>query len=146
MKVCSLPIKQPDGSIVVSPLRLQAVRRGIDAEFRQNREDSASATEDSRIARARILRDIAILAVLATTIVACSTVLVITIWRDIVVAESNARIVEAQEAASARIVEAQSRAVSSKHFNRNLTFVIAIGFGVAVVVLLLARQIIIVGR
>ncbi len=146
MKTCSLPIKQPDGSIVVSPLRLPPVRRGIDAEFWQNEKDGVSITEDSRVARARILRDIAILAVLAITIVAGSAVLVTTTWRDIVIADSNARIVEAEEAAKARIAEAQSRADSIRHLNRDLTLVIVTGLGLAVVVLLLVRPTIIVGR
>ena len=146
MKTCSPPIKQPDGSIVVRPLRLPPVGRGQDGGCRQNGRDDVSMTEDSRVVCARILRDITILAVLATTIVAGSAVLVTAIWRDIAIADSNARIVEAEVAAKARIAEAQSRADSSRHFNRDLTLVIATGFGLAVVVLLLARPTIIVGR
>lgn len=144
----SLPIKRPDGSVVVEPLH--AMPTGYIGHRRPARRRFASFN-NIKVHREKIFRDIAILVLLAITIIAGSAVLIGTIWRDVAVAESEARIVEAEqtaavEMANARLAEAQIQAAGDEgQMEGNLPFILA-GFGIGIIVLLLTRPQIIIGR
>lgn len=144
----SLPIKRLDGSVVVEPLHTMPT--GYIGHRRPVRRRFASFNNIT-VKREKIFRDIAILVLLAVTIIAGSAVLIGTIWRDVAVAESEARIVEAEqkaavEMANARLAEAKIQAAADERWvEENLPLILA-GFGIGIIVLLLARPQIIVGR
>lgn len=141
----SLPIRRFDGSVIIEPLRLNPAYRHHGGTRRPERH-KPDVIGDTRVQRAKILRDLAILALLAITIVAGSAVLIGTLWRDVAVAESEARIVEAEQAAQVRLAEAEILATSEKKAGQEMLVIVLIGFGIAIIALALARPSIIIGR
>lgn len=134
----SLPIKRLDGSVFIEPLRPDPA--GF-ADFPPRSRRRRDAVNNTEVQREKIFRDIAILVLLAVTIIAGSAVLVGMLWRDVAIADSQARIVEAEQAASARLAEAEILAASEeKQFQDDLQ-VILIGLGLAIVLLVLIRPI-----
>jgi hypothetical protein len=143
----SLPVQRFDGSVVIQPLCPKPALGEPGGAPRPGRYRPAAA-RDTRVERAKILRDLAILALLALTIVAGSAVIVSMLWRDVVVADSEARKVEAEQAARVRLAEAELLAAGGDRESRAeaMMVIVLAGFGTAVIALALARPSIIIGR
>lgn len=143
MSKYSLPIKRLDGSVVIEPLH--SIPTSYFGSRRPVRRRPATIN-NTKVQREKIFRDIAILVLLAITIVAGSAVLIGTLWRDVAVAESEARIVEAEQAANVRLAEVESEAASDEELPQEMIVFILVGLGIAIVALTLARPNIIIGR
>jgi len=138
----SLPVKRLDDSVLIEPLRPTPTRPSSARSPRRRRTIGFNNTEVQR----KIVRDIAILALLAITIIAGSAVLVGMIWRDVAVAESQARIVEAEQVAQVRLAEAELQAASDERFEQEILPMVLAGFGIAITALVLTRPKVIIGR
>lgn len=145
MTRCRLPIKRSDGSVIVEPLHPTPTHhRHVGVRPLEGRK--VATVDDTRIQRAKILRDLAILALLAITIIAGSAVIIGTLWRDVAVAENQARMVEAEQAATVRLAEVERLAASDERPAEELLVMVFVGFGIAIIALVLARPSIIIGR
>ncbi len=141
----SLPIKRLDGSVIVEPLHPRpASRRHLGV--RRPAGEGRAGIGDSRVQRAKILRDLAILALLAITIIAGSAVIIGTLWRDVAVAESETRMVEAKQAATVRLAELEKLAAADEMPLEDMLLVVLAAFGIAIITLVLARPNIHIGR
>ncbi|MGI9492790.1 MAG: hypothetical protein ACR2QF_10365 [Geminicoccaceae bacterium] len=128
----SLPIKRFDGSVLVEALR--SVPAHPKGARRPRRRDSIGFN-NIEVHRGKIVRDIAILALLATTIFAGFAALIGLILGDIAIAESQAR-----------IVEAELLVVSDERFEHEILPMALAGFGIAVAAFVLTRPWFIVER
>lgn len=81
MTKLSRPVRFPDGSMVVGPLRRSTARNRRPPTIGQ------LSAEEARVTHAGILRDISILALLAITIVAGTMILIGALWHNVAMAE-----------------------------------------------------------
>ncbi len=132
----SLPIKRFDGSVTIEPLRPSLAAFGLSSARRHNGPRRGTPA-DAQVQRAKILRDIAILVLLAVTILAGSAVVIGTLWRDAAVAESQARMVEAERSATVRLAEAELSAAHAGLVQKMI--IILAAAGIAIILLMLAR-------
>ncbi len=93
---------------------------------------------DRRVQHAKILRDIAILVLLAVTILAGSAVVIGTLWRDAAVAGSQARMIETEQATAVRLAEAELSAAAGEGLVQEMIIILAAA-GIAIILLMLTR-------
>ena len=138
MTKTSLPIKRPDGSVMIEPLRPQSLtfEQIATLSFRERRH---AADDRLQVQHAKIFRDIAILILLAIMIFAGSAVLIATIWHDVVIAESEVRVIEAEQAAIAKLAEAEMTIIAAEEARGEMTVIALAGFGIAIIILALTR-------
>ena len=143
MSKFSLPIKRSDGSVLIEPLHstLSPI-----TPARPKRRRHSLAYNNVEVHRGKIVRDILILILLAITIIAGSAVLIGLAWRDVAVAESQARIVEAEQSAKVRLAEAELQAASDERFEQEVIPMVLAGFGIVITALALIRPNVIIGR
>lgn len=139
----SLPIKRLDGSVIVEPLFPSPAHH---ANARYRARPGRIAFNNTEVQREKIFRDIAILALLAITIIAGSAVLIGMIWRDVAVVESQERMVIAEQAAEVRLTEAKLMAASEERQVEKILPIVLVGFGIAIILLVLIRPNVIIGR
>lgn len=139
----SLPIKRLDGSVTIEPLH--SIPRHY-AGARRPLLRSSVGINNTEVRREKIFRDIAILALLAITILAGSAVLIGMLWRDVAVAESQERIVIAEQTAQVRLTEAKLQAAADERQAEEILPLILAGFGIATILLVLSRPKVTIGR
>jgi len=139
----SLPVKRLDGSVFIEPLHPTPARPSSARLPRRRRNIGFNNIE---VQRGKIVRDIAILVLLAITIIAGSAAIVGLIWRDVAVAESQAPIVEAEQAAQVRLAETELQAAADERFEQEVLPMVLAGFGIAITALVLARPRVMIGR
>lgn len=145
MTKTSLPLKRPDGSVIVQPLQptRPTFEQVASLPFHSGRR---SAVDHGVVQHAKIFRDIAILALLAITILAGSAVLIATIWQDVVIAENEARIVIAEQEAIAKLAEVEMTLNAESEAKGKMVVFALAGFGIAIIILALTRPSVVIGR
>ena len=133
----SLPIKRPDGSVLIEPLHPAPYDRRQVTQPRIRRLRGYNNTEVQPDA---IFRDIAVLALLAVAIIAGSAVLLGLLWHDVMLAETQVRIIEAEQATKAALAEAAIKAASEGKADPPLLPLILGGAGIAAMLLALAGR------
>ncbi|MGI9451298.1 MAG: hypothetical protein ACR2QH_11770 [Geminicoccaceae bacterium] len=138
----SLPIKRLDGSVFVEALRpAPSHPKGA----RRPRRRRAIGFNNIEVHRGKIVRDIAILILLAITIIAGSAALIGLILGDVTMAVSQTGIVVAEQAAQAGLAQAglaetELVAAPDERFEHEIIPMALAGFGVAVAALALTRS------
>jgi hypothetical protein len=140
----SLPLQRLDGTVIVRPLTPTPAGLAPGDLQRQTRR-GPGGQDDTRVERAKIVRDLAIIALLALTIVAGAAVMIGALWRDAAVAESQARIIEAEQAARVKVAEAEILA-AEESADRDMLLLVLVGIGTAIIALVALRPSIIIGR
>ncbi|MGH1480734.1 MAG: hypothetical protein ACRBM6_18705 [Geminicoccales bacterium] len=104
------------------------------------------AFNNTEVQREKIFRDIAILALLAITIIAGSAVLIGMLWRDVSIAESQARIVVAEQEAASTLAETELLVASDERRGQEALSIALVGFVIVIILLVLMRPNVIIGR
>lgn len=145
MTKTSLPMKRPDGSVIVEPLQTDGLtfEQFSTLPFHSR---SRAVVDRKQVQHVKIFRDIAILALLAITILAGSAVLIATIWRDVVIAENETRVIEAEQATIAKLAEAEMALTAAEWAKQEMMIIVLAGFGIAIIVLALTRTSVVIGR
>jgi len=139
----SLPIKRLDGSVMIEPLHSRPAHR---IEGRPQVRSHRIAFNNTEVQRGKIFRDIAILALLAITIIAGSAVLIGMLWRDVSIAESQARIVVAEQEAASTLAKTELLVASDERRGQEVLSIALVGFVIVIILLVLMRPSVIIGR
>ena len=139
----SLPIKRLDGSVMIEPLHARPAHR---IEGRPQVRSHRIAFNNTEVQRGKIFRDIAILALLTITIIAGSAVLIGMLWRDVSIAESQARIVVDEQEAASTLAETEILVASDERRGQEALSIALVGFVIVIILLVLMRPNVIIGR